>query len=132
MEFRYNGQVLGGTAALSQGMTTYSEEETVIGTYIGKPLYRKTHELTISDVQDTTYVDVSDLSIETLVTIVGCVKSTSSSFQPTPYFTTETNACNVYVYNNWIRIDNRSAVYVGKSMFVVLEYTKTTDTGGAT
>lgn len=114
-----------------QGMTVYSEEETLIGTYNGKPLYRKTHEVTISSVRDTTYVDVSDLSIETLVTIVGCVKSTSSSFQPTPYFTTETNACNVYLYNNWIRIDNRNTVYAGKSMFIVLEYTKTTDVSGS-
>lgn len=49
MEFRYNGQVLGGTTALSQGLTTYSEEETLIGTYLGKPLYRKVIKGTIPD-----------------------------------------------------------------------------------
>lgn len=114
-----------------QGMTIYSGEETVIGSYFGKPLYRIVYRLTIESSEHTSHVDLITLSIDKVASLKGCVDTGDLRFQEIPYFTAENNACNAYIYNGWLRIHNRASDFVGKTAYIILEYTKTTDVEGS-
>ena len=122
----------GGSGGTSEEI--YSTEETRIGTWIdGRPLYRRTYTLNIitNSAGAITLLDVSDLHIDTMMDLYGGFTGltfNSGLFdQPingTYAIGLSEDKTNLVAYtssNNQNRIN-----------FIILEYTKTTDTGGAT
>ena len=105
----------------------YSTSETVCGTWIdGKPIYRKVFNITSPQQSNTDYVDVSSLNIDKVVNLTGFYKN-SSGFFPIPLYDSASSYAVFFVSSsNYIRGRIWSADYA----YIILEYTKTTDTAG--
>ena len=105
----------------------YSDTETVCGTWIdGKPIYRKVFNITSPQQSNTDYVDVSSLNIDKVVNLTGFYKN-SSGFFPIPLYDSASSYAVFFVSSsNYIRGRIWSADYA----YIILEYTKTTDTAG--
>lgn len=102
------------------GSNIYVEEEVVIGTFLGKPLYRKIY----ARGTDISAIDVSQLNIETMVDLKLVCQDSINDFIQLPY---NNGYSNFYLY---ISADkkvtfNLSAGY--KNIYCFIEYTKTTD-----
>ena len=111
----------------------YSTNETVIGTWNGKPLYRKVIQKDVSANTNETY-SLSSLGISNQdIVIINLGESTAhyssitgASYSPVSYYVSSTDRAHVYVnvYYNLI-IQNQNST--DRTYHIVLEYTKTTD-----
>lgn len=114
-------------------MFNYSEDERLIGSWInGKNLYEKTIVTTMPQVETTgTFVteelDVSEWNIDLVTNIYGTVSSTSFCMpincviNDTPHLTTVT------YFNNVLTKRSNHSAWNTYTMYIVIQYTKTTD-----
>ena len=111
---------------------TYSTEEQVIGTWIdGKPIYRKVVSTTISDFAGTKDIDLNVTDVDVFTD--GKVLINTSSYTSIDYSQSSTS----YYMRHWIfrktSSNNTVSVVVNMSdgvtgtIYVIIEYTKTTD-----
>ena len=120
-ELGYSADYINGEL---EKINTYSTDETICGTWLGKPLYRKV--IDIGDLPDSTYKDVSTgLSNVNYIRIYGYAFNSSEATLPLPSSAVgSTYSIALLVMNtNEVRIQtgvDRSA-YSG---YVVVEYTK--------
>lgn len=131
MSLIYKGQTIadvGGSGGGGSSEEIYSTEETRIGTWFRKPLYRKGFVLNMPVSSGRhTLVDVSDLDIEDLIVARGDYKSTvsNSGIVERPIesnafvFGLDSEKINLMVYAT-----NDNGNVLGK---ISIEYTKTTD-----
>lgn len=125
------------TKAIGGGgsMNNYSTEETVIGTWLGKPLYRKVFEF---DVEAKTNVSFTkdELGIsETEHIIINMGSSTALYYNPSrtkngfsdiSYYISDTDRAHVYInFDKTMTIQNQNQT--PRKYYIVLEYTKKTD-----
>lgn len=104
----------------------YDEEERVIGTWFGKPLYRKTVQASTPSNLNTA-TKICDLpNIDTMVNLYGSYANFPCQYyfydNVSVYITTWLNGAKNALYN----ITNANST-LNKSGFVTIEYTKTTD-----
>lgn len=103
----------------------YSTEERVIGKWIdGKPLYRKVLSATLPSTTGSSVADLTSLHIGSLVQIDSV--TTTGAILPNNYKDVNNNGYSLYVNGTSLLAQLTSAVY-GRSINVILEYTKTTD-----
>lgn len=100
----------------------YSEEETVIGTWLGKPLYRKV--LTGTTVAGDTVIDLSSLNINYISKMDGTV-GTNFDYRPVNFYLEGHYHSTRFAYGNLYLTSTSS--YANLPFTIVLEYTKTTD-----
>lgn len=101
----------------------YSKNEQVIGTWLGKPLYRKVYSILAINTGLDQIFDVSALNISEISKIEGIVTyqtkyQTSLIKKTVTYYDSQTKKITVYIPPGEDAINN------GK---LVIEYTKTTD-----
>ncbi len=113
----------------------YSTEETVIGTWLGKPLYRKVYEFDVEAKTNGTFTK-SELGISETDHITINIGSsgalyynaakTKNGFSPISYYVSSTDRSHVYVnMDKNLIIQNQSET--PRKYYIVLEYTKKTD-----
>ena len=111
----------------------YSTEEQVIGTWFGKPLYRKVIQKTVA-ANDTPSFNLSDLGINNAdVIFIDVGNSTAhyntpvgGSYSSINFYSGTNDYGNVYVnYDRQLVIKNISGS--NRDMYITLKYTKTTD-----
>ena len=106
--------------------TDYSTTETVIGTFLSKPLYRKVFNITGFSSSNTDYVSVSSLNISTLVHLYGFYKNSNGTFS-IPFYDSDSNYSVIFLSSGGYirgRFGNATSITEAK---VIIEYTKTTD-----
>lgn len=120
--------VVNGACTQIDNSTTYSTTETVIGTWLGKPLYRKVFNIgNLPNAGASTYT--TGLTNVICQNIWGRAIHTNNTMIPIPYVGSSIDFC---VHCNFTS-DNKIAIGTNnndRSQFVgviVLEYTKTTD-----
>lgn len=129
-----SGQVLtidgdgGRTWADAVGEEVYSTTEQRIGTWMGKPLYRKVVNVTMpnNEIKQTAH---NIQNIDVITNIKGItVSSDVNTFIPIITANTGDNSYALQTWADKIYIYVRSGVdYAMQTGFVILEYTKTTD-----
>ena len=107
---------------------TYSTTETVVGTWMNKPLYRKTVDTGALPSIGGKVINHNISNIDYVTKIIGTAyRNTDNIFLPQPHATYDNTAVSCYCSKTAITI----AVYTDRSAFqesyVTLEYTKTTD-----
>lgn len=132
MKFIYNGQELSARLeVVNREWAVYSGEETVIGAYDGKPLYRKKIQTISPSVAGDTQVIAEypdGVSPSNVVSLTGFLFQSDVLLQP----------INLYAVDNYIFTVPFAAgisMYVtapfrNKKVVLTLEYTKTTDPEG--
>lgn len=121
----------------------YSTTEQVVGEWIdGKPIYQKTFTFTMPSVTletQTSYdaADVSDLSIDNIIDINGAISNSNYGgvnlkvTLQTAWAGSQTSTVCYYIRscirNNKINIISNADLVSGKSGYVTIQYTKTTD-----
>lgn len=104
----------------------YSTDELVIGKWIdGKPIYRKTYQITNITSSNTDLVDVSDLNFDTIIKLYGFIRSNPGMCMPMPLTDSSTNYNVLFLVGSKIR--GRVAFGTGGSVrdcYVTIEYTK--------
>lgn len=113
--------------------SVYSTEEVVIGKWLGKPLYRRI--VNVGQLQSTAsgkFIDCNyDITICKCVKLYGYAYSNSGQTIPLPYSDCNNVSSSIMLS---LQDDGKIRIFVGtdRSMYtecyVVLEYTKTTDT----
>ncbi len=109
----------------------YSTNEIRIGTWIdGKPLYRKTFDISSITNSNTNLVDISSLNIDKVVLIRGCLKASNGYQEPMPLSDSSVNYSSLYITHTSIRgrADISDTGGTITSAYATIEYTKTTDT----
>lgn len=107
-----------------RGGTTYSENEQRIGTFLGKPLYRKV--MLVNGQGGVEQIDTSSLNIENLIGIHAICKDNQGNKLTVPYNNgVATNIFGYIDYLNKIRLNIPVTGYT--NIYVWIEYTKTTD-----
>ena len=108
----------------------YSTGETRIGTWLGKPLYRKTFNIT-SGISSSFSVDISDLNFDYLKIKDGMIDYVNTQvryIRPT-YFASSIDNFSLFERYNAIQV--RIAIEAQEVSYnrisFILEYTKTTD-----
>lgn len=121
------------TNKLIKPITTYSETEQVVGTWIdGKPIYRKVVQKNTTINAGNNRVTHGISNLETLVNVYGTIYFTNSSEQ-TPLTSSSPNAMNWScavsgVSSTEFNISAGSSLSnAGATVTITLEYTKTTD-----
>ena len=115
--------------------TDYSTDEQIIGSWIdGKPLYQKTFSGTVSSANNISYVSIG-ASVDTFVDgrgvldnsvpLIG-VTSESVSAGVSTFVNSNSAASNKNTFGVYSKPESQSA-WVGKSYYLTLCYTKTTD-----
>lgn len=109
-------------------------EEIIVGTWIdGKPIYRKVIEGTLpaattNGTAVTSKIDLANLNLEKLVSLVAIAKRDSNSMQTTlPFFSSDKYTIMAYVKENSLTFSNEIKTYNNTPVVSILEYTKTTD-----
>lgn len=120
--------------ALPEGGEVYSTEETRIGVWIdGKPIYRKTFVGVSQDHQSVfQFVDITDLSVDTVVKISGVIESgLQSGIVEIPCTRSDTNLGLIGVSpdKKALQLFVSSDSFYSRPFHCTLEYTKTTDQG---
>lgn len=121
----------GGDSGGGSAEEVYSTEERRIGTWIdGKPLYRKTFSATTPPGEYGLIADISDLGIDTITQFYGCIHS----------LTNYPLSCHLST-NDWVMITvdtgsvlqqcGSTSTFKNRAIIISIEYTKTTDGGGA-
>jgi hypothetical protein len=105
----------------------YSDAEQVIGTWMGKPLYRKVFTITSLTSSNANLVDVSGLSIDFAKISGTIITSTGAKFPINLYDSASNYSVIILSDSGYIR--GRGAIGSGtlSKCIVILEYTKTTD-----
>ena len=111
-------------------LSTYSTNEQVIGIWIdGKPIYRKVYQGTTSSTDGGNATISSGITnLDTIIRMEGYIKndalwwSINADFQSPNYY----SSCH-YTYNDNLINIKVGARLVSSPVFVILEYTKTTD-----
>lgn len=106
----------------------YSTTETVVGTWMNKPLYRKTVDTGALPSIGGKTINHNISNIDYVTKIIGTAyRNTDNVFLPLPHATYDNTAISCYCDKTLITI----IVYTDRSAFqesyVTLEYTKTTD-----
>ena len=110
----------------------YSTDEVRIGTWLGKPLYRKVLTGTMpSNAFVDIPINVSNIDISNTMVEIGYTKA-SSGTRPIPFINTSidtTIAAHPIVSNNtnYIRVATNTTNYSGYQFYIPIRYTKTTD-----
>lgn len=110
--------------------TTYSMEETVVGEWFGKPLYRKGFTGGLGADENTQLVLASTLKIDELVNYNGIIKRdglTTTVIIGKSEATGTNGMSSIWRNDDIINIVTGSDLRAGWSYKVCLEYTKTTD-----
>lgn len=105
----------------------YSTNETKIGTWIdGKPIYRKTFNVTSVTNTNSDLVDISGLNVDNMVKLYGIINGTYLSM-PMPLTDSSQNYNVILKSGTKIRgrVSWGSGTFV--SCYITIEYTKTTD-----
>ena len=108
--------------------TKYSTTETVIGTWIdGKPIYRKVFHITNPQTSNADYDLVSNV-LEHVIKLYGYMETTNNPKIPIPQTDSSSTYSVIFVTTSG-KIRGRFAFIgaVPTSVYVVVEYTKTTD-----
>lgn len=109
----------------------YSTNEQVIGTWVdGKPLYRKTYQISSISSSNADLVDIRSLNIETVVKLYGTLNSQANTgvyTYPMPLYDSSSNYSVLFKSDYYIR--GRASIGSGSfhSCYITIEYTKTTD-----
>ena len=112
------------------GSQDYSTDETLIGTWQGKPLYRKTVAIAVSaDINgefNTNTADVEEAWINEGKSFI----TASNETLPINWYYADTDYCRTWLRKSssdlTVRIKSPSAL-VDRTMMLTIEYTKTTD-----
>ena len=114
-----------------ENLTTYSTtEEEVVGTWIdGKPIYRKVVVENVSNFSDTLNIDLGTSNVD--VFIDGKVLINTADFTAIDHTATSTSYNMArWVFNkstNEVQIYNNLQGGITGTIYVIIEYTKTTD-----
>lgn len=103
----------------------YSTSEQRIGTWLGKPLYRKVLNLTTPDVTVFKRVSYEISDIETVVREDTYMIHNNKKYR-IPYYEDSSYYCIGVFGNDGIYLYNSSS-FLNKPIIIILEYTKTTD-----
>lgn len=106
----------------------YSETEIVIGTYEGKPHYRKIIKVNNPPKDTDNSLSFSSLSIEKITSIGGMAYVGTSQSFPVNFFAS--GSAYIYAHADYdnSRLKYRNANWTLSKIEFILEYTKTTDT----
>ena len=122
---------LNPTSSLNTKIGNYhdSDDEIVIGTFCGKPLYRKrllNGEAVSSGIFS---LNTAEFSLELLVRGYGCIKTVQGDTFPVNFSDGNHNESNVYLGSdkNVYVIEKRAGTFNGFFGWIYIEYTKTTD-----
>lgn len=115
------------------GLTNYSTEEQVIGTWIdGKPIYRKTLYISGGLSFDSSHKYIFNHNIENFkmtIKLSGIIyDSENKDYYILPYVTT--GVANIMLFNSTTQIKVEQNPYQNgrlQNLYVIIEYTKTTD-----
>lgn len=107
----------------TNNLQNYSTSEQVIGTYLGKPLYRKTYN--IGTLPDTFNV-IDYISVDTLVRAYGSAKTEVGTRVVLPNGYLEGQVCFLYEGSTHIAVEGAGTPKF-TDMKWTIEYTKTTD-----
>lgn len=127
----YNGDTVpDGYREVEDKGEIYSEEEKVIGTWLGKPIYRKVIRGRINDNLNNRIIT----STNDYDKIIGYKGYFYTSTVCTPFMGTEysedtnnNSACRILILNNNLRLDAKASVWKTNDYEIAVEYTKTTD-----
>lgn len=110
-------------------LNTYSEEEQRIGTWLGKPLYRKVVTATTpSEINvGTDIYNASSLNIDMLVNIKHALKGEWNEFASNDTVFSFFSRINLSENTRQITCKITDEAYTNKNFYLILEYTKTTD-----
>ena len=109
----------------------YSTSEVVIGEFMGKPLYRRTAELTLSSTLNSwnSILNIPNIDIPTRIS--GGFKD-GNYIYPLPYGEGTTYCVFAKNVNGSIYEKHTTSWFSGKSIYLIVEYTKSTDSGIST
>ena len=113
----------------SKNLYVDSDDEIIIGSYCGKPIYRK-RVLNGETVSSGVYeLDVSSLHIELLLNIFGCIKGGYGNLFPIGFSDGANSDAAVYLpYTGILTITHRiTGTLTGYCGYTYIEYTKSTD-----
>lgn len=123
-----NGIVYGGCTFGFQPII-YSTEEREVGVWKdGKPLYKKTLLPSVTSTSFT--VNISALSVDTMVDIDAFIPQTSGNVVYIPYCTSTADYALCYYNNNYLKFAYAGS-YNSTTWNITIYYTKTTDTAGS-
>jgi hypothetical protein len=117
----------------------YSASEQRIGTFLGKPLYRKVIESTTpSSANDSKWIQFANIqNLKDIFKINGRVATTNSLIEryPLPFITSYNNSIQSVLFyynvdngNIYIKVNGAGADwFYSKPFIAIIEYTKTTD-----
>ena len=123
-----NGKQYSGGSALHN----YSSEEQLVGFWFDKPRYEKTYQVTApSNNQSTNLIDITDLNIDTLVSLEGTVKNITTDSVSATATGGDFILWVRHNYNDtgvdYIATTVNYSGYHGQTMYVTIQYTKSTD-----
>ena len=108
----------------------YSTNETRIGTFMGKPLYRKVIN-TISPSNEIGKIyNASSLNIDNIINMYCVISAISFNIRvkvKLPYYYNDNDAGTIWLEGDNITLRLTGSTYRGQSTILFLEYTKTTD-----
>ena len=128
-----NADDLDDSVGGSNAQNIYSTEESVIGRWIdGKPIYRKVIQNTTPGTGESSKdIDISGLSVDTLINIYGSAYHTETGLFVIPVnYTQESGqflATRIRDVNSKLNIKTNGSWANNLAIIVILEYTKTTD-----
>jgi hypothetical protein len=131
-EIDYDGQDIPEGWVEVDDPNVYSTSETRIGTWLGKPLYRKVLSDTLPDVTTTGTTATKNVDIGSNIDLAfvsgGYIHSRYGlNFQST-YFSNDGTAINCYITSDKkLRLSSNNDNYNGSTANIIVHYTKTTD-----
>lgn len=122
-----------GSSNSSVDNNVYSTEEVRVGTWFGKPLYRKTSG-NVSIVGETNVIiPISELTdAGVFVSVQGVVKNKTTNVTISIPFTSPASGSAYIGVNRTVGVFVGATDLTGYECYAWVEYTKTTDTGGTT
>lgn len=125
-----------GSAESGSSGEVYDDQERVIGTWFGKPLYRRvirTKPTASTGTEFSSEILALEIPVDNMVHIYGSARTKAGQFCPLPYYLSEKGGFFYIGYNgpnhaipNSLRY-SCSTNHVDTPVIIVLEYTKTTD-----
>lgn len=105
----------------------YSTNEVKIGTWIdGKPLYRKIYNTVTSVGAASEYIATMPQNVETITKFEGVIIDDDDVINANYYWDANNYSC-LYCVPATRNIYNKSMKYHRKTLYIIIEYTKTTD-----
>ena len=108
-------------------LNTYSTTEIRIGTWLGKPLYRKVFNVNSISTSNTDLVNITSLNYSQIVKVYGMLNTDNNQHFPIPLTDSSANYSVIFATSTALR--GRAAVGSGNfaNAWLAVEYTKTTD-----